>query len=834
MRATLVLSGLLATAVIASSLFAEEPSVLSLTGISVTNAEVRLSWAPYPAAEGYHLQQAITPLEVFEEQLGGDRVGFSWSGAASNSHAFYRVTVDPMSEEALLTANVLNRLAYGPTPDELERILKGPSAIGPQAFIEEQLAPEGITEALDSEPLRDGWTFISATGTATGKRIALYLDGPGGVYIDDLKLVKGVVAEAGANLLVNGEFESAFGPPWIINASYAASVTSTAVSHAGKSSLLLQSPDAGGVGISIYQDYSGWKADEVYTLSYWYLPTNSNDHLVVRLSGNLVKTDHPIAPTRPPIAEKYAKLSAGQGDVASLRAWFVLHAVQSKRQLYEILTQFFDNHFVTEHSKSVDFFDRFYDGGAQLDRLAADLEFREISRWRQQLLDPKTTFRDLLQASAESPAQIIYLDTVDSRGDGSYIANENYARELMELYSMGVDNGYDQQDITVLSRAWTGWSVRLVDPANVGNPFALQTTNRLDSTLTNAVANGAISNLVGVWSYAFRPTRHNAKQKILFPGKTVPDRFGAPWAGRKYELVLPARTGNDGMQDGYDVVNHLSNLPFTEEFISVKLCRLLVHDEFVHGEYDYTSPSLSEEGKLVHACMLAWENSSPKGQIRDVLRVIVNSPLFRSHGGSMQKAKTPMEFCVSAIRALRADLGKGSYSASTDGWSISGRDRGGAAAPMTRMGVMRLFNRVEPDGYPESASPWISAGTLAERSRFIQSYLMSPSDPLKNDSISGGNMNLSDPTRLFKAKVANDKWNDASAVCDYFLSILLPAEGRGNLSDYRETGIRFLNLSDDGAVASPFSLLGAESAAYDTRVRALVSLYMISPRFEEQ
>src|SRR6185436_12417015 len=97
-------------------------------------------------------------------------------------------------------------------------------------------------------------------------------------------------------------------------------------------------------------------------------------------------------------------------------------------------------------------------------------------------------------------------------------------------------------------------------------------------------------------------------------------------AGMPYQIALPARGAvTNGIQDGYDVINKLAVSPFTSEFISVKLCRLFVHDDFpnpttktddpAYAYYDYTNPDRTEEAELVHQCMLAWENSSPKGNI---------------------------------------------------------------------------------------------------------------------------------------------------------------------------------------------------------------------------
>jgi uncharacterized protein (DUF1800 family) len=216
---------------------------------------------------------------------------------------------------------------------------------------------------------------------------------------------------------------------------------------------------------------------------------------------------------------------------------------------------------------------------------------------------------------------------------------------------------------------------------------------------------------------------------------------------------LPARTGTNGIQDGYDIIAHLANQPFTQEFISVKLCRLFVHDDFYIGD-DFTDPNLSPEGQLVKQCMQAWETSSPKGQIRPVLATIFNSELFRGHGGSLQKVKTPLEFVVSAIRALRTPNPNGTFTADTDGRSLSVK-----GAALDRMGGMNLFDRAEPDGYTESAGGWISAGTLAERLRFVQALLTAPAQRTAAPAITDAGNSVADPVALIKLKLPSTDWS---------------------------------------------------------------------------
>jgi uncharacterized protein (DUF1800 family) len=689
----------------------------------------------------------------------------------------------------------------------------------------------GLNSTPGGIPPPPTWVYAKATGTATAtSAIYLYLSGAGTAYIDDMVLVSGANAGVGVNLLLNGDFESPLSGSWTNSADFTNSTISTEIAHSGASSLKLVARAAGGgANDSVQQNISpALVPGATYTLSYWYLPTAPNVTLTARLSGSILSST-PDTDT----SGLTRRLDSNTAAVADLRAWFCQHAVNSKRQLFEILSQFLENHFVTQWSKSRDFLTGKSYSGTVADRLATDWEWREMIKWRNALLNPNCTFYDLLKISAESPAMIVYLDSVNSSGAGNAIANENYARELLELFTFGVDNGYDQNDIVQISRACSGWSTELVDVANANNPFAPASVTQYAGS--NSVIKPA---LIGTWAFNFKSGSHGTNRAPLFPGKTVPARFGPPWAGANYELTLPARTGTNGIQDGYDVIEHLADQPFTQEYISVKLCRLFVHDEFPNPTshedredyffYDYTDPNRSAEAELVHQCMLAWENSTPKGNIRAVLNVIFNSELFRSQAANAQKVKTPLEFIASAVRALRASTNSGAgFTAGTDGYAF--------ATPLGRMGGMLLFDRDAPDGYPETGPNWISAGTLVERIRFVQSLCILGGQTGHNGGQSGtgndaGN-NFSDPVTLLKLRLPAGSWGNAGEVTDLFLGLLYPAEGAANLQLYRDAGIKFLNTEDNGITASTFSTgLGA----YDIRVRGLVAMLMSLQRFQEQ
>ncbi len=802
--------------------------------ITASNTQRVLKWTPFPSAQSYKLWRSPALGEAWIEETNGTRSGFQLITPGTNSSGFYRVEVQPLGSNALLSASILNRLAYGPTPDELERV----ASIGPQAFINEQLVPEAIPETFDTGLISTNggavWLYGSAVGTYSGNSLNIYLSGSGVAYLDDIRLVAGSDPEAGVNLISNGDFESGFPTAnWIVGTNATASVATTESAKSGINSLKLDFNAAGSTSHNSIQftNITGLTNNQVCSLGFWYRPA-TNRSLTIRLSGSGVQATPDTG--IPGITFKLNNRAAAIGD---LRAWHIQRAIRAKRQLLETQLQFWENHFVTQYSKSRDYFDRFYDDGNVMGWLATDLELRENQLWRSALLNPGTTFHDLLKISAESPAMIIFLDTVDSRGDGSNVANENYAREILELFAFGVDNGYDQNDIVQMSRIWSGWTVRIKDADKLNDPFAVQTTNQI--VAGTGSTNTAVSNLFGVWGMAFRPERHFTNSTTTFTtakslfynwttnpvtrvltrstGKTIPARFGPPWAGRDYSWAAPVGNGTNAINEGYAVVAHLADQPFTQEFMSVKLCRLFVHDGFDIG-YDFTDGATSPEEDLVKACMLTWENSLPKGNIRAVLATIFSSDLFRGNDGSMQKVRTPFEFGVAAVRSLRAIDLNGRPTADTDGYNI--------ATLTGRAGAMGLFDRAEPDGFPEAGPPWISAGTLAERIRFAQDMLLSSGKEYTATT--------SDPVALIRKKLPLPSQTDAAAVVDYFLAILFPGEGAGNLESYRAQGINFLNTADDGVAASPFSALTTNNVNYDPRVRGMVAMLMTFPRFQEQ
>jgi uncharacterized protein (DUF1800 family) len=403
----------------------------------------------------------------------------------------------------------------------------------------------------------------------------------------------------------------------------------------------------------------------------------------------------------------------------------------------------------------------------------------------------------------------------------------------------------------------------------VTNVFARPTTVIIPGSTNTSTTTK--SNLYGAWAFNYKTNFHNTSTRTLFSNKLVNARFGLPYTTKlygtntvpgRYQITIPGNTltNTNGITEAYQFINHIADLPFPQEYISIKLCRLLVHDGFPNPNNDATSPeyafynyaggNLSAEAQLVRACMLTWETNSPKGQIWKVLKTITDSDLFRSQAGAQQKVKTPLEFSVSAIRALRSSTNgsnlPGSFTAYTDGYNIASAPYSSGIPILQRAGGMLLFDREAPDGYPESGPPWISAGTLAERMRFIQSYTISQgqaghtgtSSSSVNDA---GNNTVCDVVGLLRAKTPASTWTNAPAVADFFLGLLFPGEGAGNLAFYRQGAIDYLNDGSADTVATyrttsfagvPVSSTGGQP--YDERLRGMVSFLMCTQRFQEQ
>ncbi|HMJ91739.1 MAG TPA: DUF1800 family protein, partial [Candidatus Acidoferrum sp.] len=578
-----------------------DPAPPSIRVDRTTNGQPRLVF-PFPAAQQYNVfSSSDVTNSLAPDANSGRLLGPSFVVTNGDAMRFYRITATPMSSNDLFAATVLNRLTYGPTPDDIDHI----RSIGPQAYIDEQMAAEAIPDTINTDPPITNnvpaqspftnWMRVTATGTAGGGFLSIYMTNAGTVYIDNISVVTGLVAEAGANLLSNGDFEGAtLNPPWTNGSSVRAAVITNSPTvdglPASGSNCLRLSFNAANTSITggfhtQFLPTNNPSSSLRFTITLYYLPVQQTNGagLVFRfnnggqLGGTTGRVSFPSVPpppaAPPAINIAYGRLINTNANLDDFRAWHVHRAIHSKRQLHEVLSQFFQNHFTTQYGKTEEYYDNNFNTGAYTNdalrhAIALDLHWREHNKFRNALLNPNCTFYDLLKVSIESEAMVIYLDT---QLNSKAAPNQNYAREIMELHTLGADNGYIQQDIVDLAKVWTGWRVAKKAFANA------------DSPLTPSIT-GTASNIVitpGAWVLHFATNNHDLTTKRLFTNNVISPRFGAAFGGgASYALVLTntLATGTNGFSEGYKVAQHLADLPYTMEYLCVKLCTLFVHE----------------------------------------------------------------------------------------------------------------------------------------------------------------------------------------------------------------------------------------------------------------
>jgi uncharacterized protein (DUF1800 family) len=459
-------------------------------------------------------------------------------------------------------------------------------------------------------------------------------------------------------------------------------------------------------------------------------------------------------------------LQPPQRIIAELQAARILRAVYSERQLQEVLVDFWTNHFNVFAGKGAD-------------------------RWLLVSYDRDTIrphtlgkFKELLTATAQSPAMLFYLDNFQSvspngparmgqrrqdaqrnpfdqlmrggararrgalnpnargpqqqqqrpgaaeqgtaQAQGAKLSaqqppqqrrqrgiNENYARELMELHTLGVDGGYTQKDVQEVARCFTGWTIR--DPRGLRN-----------------MAAGGEMGASDAGTFYFNPRLHDDGEKVVLGHK------------------IPA---GGGMRDGLMVLDILAHHPSTAKFIATKLARRFVTDE--------PTPQL--------VASLAKVFTRSDGDIRETLRALFASPEFNSPASYRAKIKTPFELAVSAIRTL------------------GGETNGGPAIHqwIAKMGEP-LYGYQAPTGYPDRAENWVNTGALLERLNFGLA--------LASNRIPNTRVNLS----RFAATTADGKAETAK-VMERFLGVIV----QGDISPQtKATLLRQLSEPDTAVAAS--------------------------------
>ena len=335
----------------------------------------------------------------------------------------------------------------------------------------------------------------------------------------------------------------------------------------------------------------------------------------------------------------------------------ILRAVYSERQLNELMVDFWFNHF------------NVFAGKGQVRNYLTEYERDAI---RPNVLGK---FRTLLEATAQSPAMLFYLDNWQSAApEGAQTAaplnnrarrnlmpgrpgrrgrigtprtiadlppaaqnrrprglNENYARELMELHTLGVDGGYTQKDVQEVARAFTGWTI--ANPRQGGG-------------------------------FQFEPRMHDDGEKIVLGHRLKP---------------------GGGQRDAEEVLDMLAAHPSTARFIATKLARRFVADQ--------------PPAAIVERAAARFRDT--KGDIREVVRTIVTSPEFFAASAYRAKVRTPFEFVAAALRATSADT----------------MNAMPLVQAMRELG-MPPYGCQPPTGYADRADAWVNTGALLNRMNF--------------------------------------------------------------------------------------------------------------------
>ncbi len=515
----------------------------------------------------YNLRPAVAALSLVALMATGfpslTRSGFAQKGKP-------RVQGDRLTDEQRIT-HVLNRLGFGVRPGAVERV----KALGIEKYIEQQLHPSQIADEVAEAKVKDLSTLTMTTAQ-------LYEKYPQPGQILRQLQRRGEMPNEPANTRDDRN--------------QAAPDTSNTQGQ-------MPRPEQ----------------------------PNANPNAAGRSADN-----------RRAIRDYYAEngLLRPQRILVELQASRILRATYSERQLQEVLVDFWTNHFNVFSGKGAD-------------------------RWLlvsydRDTIRPNTVgkFHDLLLATAQSPAMLFYLDnfqsvspnmqTAERRGrdrglfglggrnrgglgreqrpadrnpgaspDRSNVPeppanaqrqrrgiNENYARELLELHTLGVDGGYTQKDVQEVARCFTGWTI--LAPRGGGAAGAMLNERRAEMLRQNA------------GRFFFNARAHDEGEKIVLSHK------------------IPA---GGGMNDGLRVLDILARHPATAKFIATKLTRYFVSD--------------SPPAALVDKVAAAFTKSD--GDIRETLRAIFYSPEFSSAAAYRAKVKRPFELTISSLRTLGAE-----------------------------------------------------------------------------------------------------------------------------------------------------------------------------------
>jgi uncharacterized protein (DUF1800 family) len=545
-------------------------------------------------------------------------------GVAAMASKHEKKTAPGEMDESKRALHALNRLTFGPRPGDVQRV----AAIGVDKWIDEQLHPEHINDAAVDARLAPLRTIRMNTKELVEnfpppQVIKAVMDGKEKLPSDPTKRAvyeaqidkiehrdeqkKAASANPPANTFAQLSTNPTKSTP--SDSANGATASSSAAPDAGANAVDASAPPAVGKGkktpeqVAQKQEdrlFAELKAQELLDLPpderiKRVLEMSPEDQRAMSASLKGAKADKFIEGMNPKQRETFEALNNPQQVVNDeLIQAKLLRSIYSERQLDEVMTDFWFNHFNIFLGKGADRY--------------------MVTSYERDVIRPHALgkFEDLLVATAQSPAMLFYLDNWLSAGPNSEVAlgitmrrgrypnpyprpvktkkrgsglNENYGRELMELHTLGVNGGYAQKDVTEVARVLTGWTI---EEPRKGGGFKYE-------------------------------------EKLHEPGD---------------KIVLGHRIKYSGEKEGRQVLHLLAHHPSTAHFISMKLAMRFVSDN--------PPPALVDR--------MAQTFLKKDGDIREVLKTMFRSPEFWSDDAYRAKVKTPLEFVVSATRATNADV----------------------------------------------------------------------------------------------------------------------------------------------------------------------------------
>jgi uncharacterized protein (DUF1800 family) len=561
----------------------------------------------------------------------------------SGSKSGKPIVLTPLSPRERVV-QLLNRFTFGPTPGQVDQVL----AQGSDAWLAQQMQPGSIPDPILARKLGD----LPTVGMSTQQAMTVFPDRP------QISAVANETVEPPTDPLLHAVFDVQYTKLMKERDKKKPDGTTVSVAEPTDAEKAAQKKLDQDKASHIFGDLISLPKEQRMKAI---LALPVEDQIVLTGNGNLKDQQRNLlfADFNPRERDAFIAM-AGQvsssgnllNELAQAR---VARDILTERQLEAVMTAFWFNHFNIYAPKDSD---QWYTTSYERDVI------------RRNALG---NFRDLLLATAQSPAMMVYLDNWLSIGPDSLAngvnpqnpkskrgnkgLNENYGREVMELHTVGVNGGYTQADVTSLAAILTGWGV---DQPNNGGAFQ------------------------------FDYKRHEPGSKLWF-GYVIDDKGNVTKVDPGKPISVASLTvGNavatpESVKQGIAALNILANAPQTARFISTELAQYFVADDPPPALVDRLTQIFLES----------------HGDIKTILRALIASPEFNSRQYFHTKVKTPEEFIASAFRATATDP----------------QNLGALANQLNTMG-MPLFRALPPTGYYLTADRWMNSTALVDRLNF--------------------------------------------------------------------------------------------------------------------